>query len=65
MKLTVGSTVDVHGEHPISTVKSTGRQNKVNFPGPGQYTPKSLFPNGPKFIIQKKNKQDSVFMMKI
>lgn len=46
----------------MSTRKS---ERKSNLPGPGQYDFKAQFPNGPKFIIQKKTKFDSLFNTKI
>jgi hypothetical protein len=58
-KLTVDSTVSLKKS-------TTTRGEKINEnPGPGQYEHKTLFPNGPKHVIQTKSKHDCLFLTKI
>lgn len=49
----------------VSIKRSLGGVEKTNEPGPGSYEIKRAFPNGPKYVIQNKFKQDSLFLTKI
>jgi hypothetical protein len=59
---TIDSTISQNKLETASYKKST---QTINVPGPGTYEHSSKFPGGPKFHIQKKAKQDSLFLTKI
>ena len=45
------------------TIDSTVTKNSK--PGPGSYNYQPMFPKGPKYVIQSKQKTDSMFLTKI
>ena len=69
MKSKKGS-VPRNAQTNMMTVETTLSREKIstyrsNAPGPGSYNFKSAFPSGPKFVIQRKTKFDSLFKTKI
>ena len=60
---TIDSNVSIGGRFETGSSKKS--HQTLNVPGPGTYEHRSKFPAGPKFHIQRKLKQDSMFLTKI
>ena len=60
---TIDSNISIGGKFETGSSKKS--HATINAPGPGSYEHRSKFPAGPKFHIQRKMKQDSMFLTKI
>ena len=58
-RFTVGSTSNAAASNASATII------KTSAPGPGSYDYQPMFPKGPKFIVQKKTRRDSLIQTKI